>query len=204
MDYGTNEVGCRRWRRPTRSAAIPRRRAPDPRRRGRVVDEDDGPCPQGTIGSLRYRSPLFPTGYRQSVPGATSRFAGGWFYPGDIGFIAADGQIVVKGRIDDLIDMGGVKVYPADVEDCLAGHPEVVEAAVVGIPDRLRGTAVTAAVVLRSPVPAQDLLTHCHSALGAARSPARMTVLDALPHNAMGKIDRVALRRLLADGTGAG
>ncbi|BBK31977.1 fatty-acyl-CoA synthase/O-succinylbenzoic acid--CoA ligase [Stella humosa] len=200
IDYATNEVG-------SLAMATPEDVRRNPAGVGRpvagmemqVVDEHDRPCPPATIGTLRFRGPLFPHDYQHIVPGASSRFVDGWFYPGDAGIIDGDGQLVLKGRVDDLIVMGGTKIYPADVEDCLAGHPAVAGVAVVGIPDRTRGVAATAAVVLRSPVRMRDLLAHCHATLGVAASPVRLVKLDAMPLNEMGKIDRVALRRLLVD-----
>lgn len=205
MDYGTNEVGALAMSTPEELRRNPEGVGrPIPGVEMEVVDDDGRPCPSGEVGTLRFRSPLFPPGYEQAVAGSSSRFSDGWFYPGDLGLVDADGQLVLKGRVDDLINVGGLKIYPADIEGCLARHAAVMEAVAVGVPDRMRGTAVTAAVVLRSPASSVELVAHCRDELGAARSPSRIVPFEDLPRNDMGKVDRVALRRLLGEAAEAG
>lgn len=75
------------------------------------------------------------------MPGQASRFADGWYYPGDVGAIDAEGYFFLRGRSDDVINVGGVKVYPADIEAALAAHPAVAEAAVVALPAGRSGAA---------------------------------------------------------------
>ncbi|MGE0715346.1 MAG: class I adenylate-forming enzyme family protein [Alphaproteobacteria bacterium] len=194
--YGANETGCLTIATPDdvrrNPDAVGR---PNPETQMQVVDIEDAPCPPGIVGTVRFRNPRFPQGYHRADPDATSRFVGGWFYPGDAGMIDEDGLLVLKGRVDDLINVGGQKVYPTDIEGRLAQHPDVVEAAAFGIDDPVRGSAVAAAVVLRSPVAIADLIEHCRLTLGLARSPRRIVAVPALPRNEIGKIDRVALRR---------
>src|SRR5262249_52830242 len=107
-----------------------------------VVDADDRGLPPGTVGRLRYRGP----GVAADAGDGTRR-PGGWFYPGDLAAIDADGFVTLKGRAADVIIRGGVNIYPAEIEQVLLAHPGVREAAVVGQPSRERGEEVAAFVV---------------------------------------------------------
>ncbi|MGE0714580.1 MAG: class I adenylate-forming enzyme family protein [Alphaproteobacteria bacterium] len=174
---------------------------------GRVLDgivaeavDGDSPLPPGRIGELRFASPVFPRSYVDAVPGSSGRFVDGWYYPGDTGLIDDDGFIFLKGRVDDVINAGGQKVYPADIEECLAAHPAVVEALAFGLPEKREGIAPFAAVVLRRPCPAAELEAHCIAALGRARAPRMIRVLTALPRTPLGKIDRAAMPAAWAAG----
>lgn len=197
--YATNEVGALTLAVPEEIRRNPATAGrPDPVIEMQVVDHLEHPCPAGAVGTVRFRSAQFPQAYHRTVAGAASRFEGGWFYPGDAGLINAEGELELRGRVDDLISIGGQKVYPGDIEQHLSAHPAVAEAAAFGVPHRIQGHAALAAVVLRAPVATDELLAHCRATLGAARSPGRILVVEALPRTAVGKIDRRALRRLVA------
>ncbi|MGE0714581.1 MAG: class I adenylate-forming enzyme family protein [Alphaproteobacteria bacterium] len=191
--YGTNEIGALAIARPE-----------DLSRRidtvGRVLDgitaeavDGDTPLPAGRIGELRFSSPEFPSSYVDAVPGSGGRFVGGWYYPGDIGAIDADGFLFLRGRTDDMINAGGRKIYPADIEDCLTQHPAVAEAFAFGLPERHEGTAAVAAIVLRAPCPLVEIRAHCISVLGQGRTPRILRAFPALPRTPLGKIDRAAM-----------
>lgn len=194
MSYGTNEIGGVIGAGPDEL-----RRHPETVGRAipgvdvEVVDEADRPLPPGGTGELRLRHPDFPKSYVAPPTGGTSRFKDGWFYPGDLGRIDADGLVFLKGRVDDLVNVGGTKVYPVDVEEALTGHPAVAEAAVVGIPTTLRGMAIVAAVVLRAPATTEELVAHCRETLGAEHAPRAIHFMDALPRTAADKPDKRAL-----------
>ena len=196
--YATNEVGLI-------AAATPDdlRRVPGTVGRPvaaigvQVVDDGGQPVPTGAVGEVRACHPAYPDAYASGEPGATSRFAGGWFYPGDLGCFDAEGHLFLKGRTDDVINVGGRKVYPTEIVECLATHAAVAEAAAIGIPERRFGAVPVAAVVLRAPASEDELLEHCRASLPRGHSPARVVVLDALPKTAGAKVDRAALRRLL-------
>ncbi|MGE0724968.1 MAG: class I adenylate-forming enzyme family protein [Alphaproteobacteria bacterium] len=162
-----------------------------------VVDTGGSPVPPGTVGEIRACHPAYPTSYASGDPGSSSRFAEGWFYPGDLGCLDGDGYLFLKGRVDDVINVGGQKVYPAEIVECLTAHPAVVEAAAIGVPERHRGAIPMAAVVLRASVLEEELRRHCDARLGRDRSPARVVPLEALPKTTAGKIDRSALLRQL-------
>lgn len=120
----------------------------------------------------------------------------GWLHTGDIGKLTADGWLFMIDRIKDLINTGGYKVVPRDVEDVLYAHPEVREACVVGVPDAYRGEAVRAYVSLMpgSAVTPDALRDFCRERMAAYRCPRSVVVLDELPKNANGKLLRRELR----------
>ncbi len=122
--------------------------------------------------------------------------ADGWLHTGDLGRIDEEGFLYVTDRIDDLIVSGGENVVPAEVERVLMGHPEVVDAAVVGREDPEWQQAVTAIVVLRSgsATSADDLRRHCAEALAPFKVPKRIELASALPRTPSGKLMRRALR----------
>jgi malonyl-CoA/methylmalonyl-CoA synthetase len=129
--------------------------------------------------------------------------ADGWFRTGDIGELDADGYLRLVGRASDLIITGGYNVYPREVEDAILEHPDVVDAAVVGLPDDTWGETVVAYVVLRADLVADPahaveaadaLAAHVEPRLAAYKRPRRWTAVAELPRNAMGKVRRDLLR----------
>ena len=130
----------------------------------------------------------------------------GWLHTGDLGRLDEDGFLFIVDRKKDLIIRGGFNVYPRDVEDVLVSHPDVLSAAVVGRPDRELGEEVVAVVALRPGATAsrQDLLEHAAARLATYKYPREVRVVDAVPVTSVGKIDRRAVRRLVADGAEGG
>jgi 2-furoate---CoA ligase len=123
----------------------------------------------------------------------------GWYFTGDMGFVDADGELYVTGRVDDMIISGGENIHPVEVEEALARHPAVRDVAVVGEPDERWGQRVVAFVVPASPgLTAETLDAHCRSRgeLAAFKRPRRVVFVREIPRTASGKI----LRRLLRDG----
>lgn len=118
----------------------------------------------------------------------------GWIRTGDIGVRDADGFYWVKDRIKDLIISGGVNVYPREVEDALASHPAVLEAAVIGVPHEEWGETVKACVVLRDPLEESELRHHVAERLADYKRPRVYAFMDELPHNANGKVLKHELR----------
>ncbi len=127
----------------------------------------------------------------------------GWFRTGDIGELDADGYLRLVGRASDLVITGGYNVYPREVEDAVLEHPDVIDVAVVGVPDDTWGETVAAYVVLRTDLAADPahaaqigdaLSAHVSSRLAAYKRPRRWTVVTDLPRNAMGKVRRDLLR----------
>ena len=162
----------------------------------RIVKEDTGkPCEQGEVGELQTRGPHVFSGYWND-PDKTSRSftSDGWFRTGDLGLRDSRGRFELKGRMTDLIITGGFNVYPTEVEHVLARHPGVLQCAVAGVPDADWGEAVTAFVVrANTSTTAEELVRHSRSSLTAYKSPKRVVFVDALPRNAMGKVQKKAL-----------
>jgi 2-furoate---CoA ligase len=123
----------------------------------------------------------------------------GWYFTGDMGYFDEDGELVVAGRVDDMIISGGENIHPVEVEEILARHPMVGEVAVIGEPDEKWGERVVAFVVpSQSGLTAAALDHHCRESadLASFKRPRRVVFVKELPKTASGKI----LRRLLRDG----
>src|SRR5438445_61513 len=133
-------------------------------------------------------------GYWRNAAASTDAFTDGWFRTGDVGEIAQDGTLAIRGRIKELIISGGYNVYPREVEMVLEQHPAVAEVAVAGLPSDRWGEEVTAFVVARTPVDAQDLIAYTRERLSTYKFPRAVRFIDAIPRNAMGKVDRSQLK----------
>jgi fatty acid CoA ligase FadD36 len=158
--------------------------------RTRVVDDEgrDVPADGDSIGELWVRGPMLFDGYRNLPP-----FAGGWFQTGDIAAVDAPGRHRIVGRRSiDLIKSGGYRIGAGEVEDALLAHPAVREAAVVGTPHDELGQQVTAYVVADA-VAAADLIKFVAWRLSAHKRPREIRFIDALPRNAMGKVQKKRL-----------
>jgi bile acid-coenzyme A ligase len=151
----------------------------------RVLDEDSREVPTGTVGEVYLRTPAPP---RLRHPGQRAT-PDGYLSIGDHGRVDEDGYLYLSGRGDDLIIVGGENVYPAEIEAVLRGHPDVVDAAVVGFPDPVFGQRARAFVVARG-VSVDDLRRHCARRLSSFKLPAEVTFVDELPRSALGKLQR--------------
>jgi acyl-coenzyme A synthetase/AMP-(fatty) acid ligase len=158
-----------------------------------AVDEADKVQAEGHSGILRYRSRFFPDAYFKDPEASAGRFRGGWFYPGDVGSVER-GLLRVEARTDDMLNLGGVKVSPAEIESVLAEHPAVSDAAAFEGRSPQGDQRLFAAVVASGEVPEAELMEHCRTRLGR-RAPAKIFKLERLPRNAAGKL----LRREIAD-----
>ena len=167
----------------------------------RLVDEAGAPLPPDgvTIGHLQVRGPTLLDGYLRadgSRPGRVEppALVDGWYPTGDVATIGADGWHRIVGRAStDLIKTGGYRVGAGEVEDALLLHPAVREAAVVGLPHADLGEQITAFVVA-DPVAPADLITFVAERLAAHKRPRAVHLVDALPRNAMGKVQKNRLR----------
>ncbi|SLN69806.1 Long-chain-fatty-acid--CoA ligase [Roseivivax jejudonensis] len=164
----------------------------------RVRDAETGePVPDGEIGVLEVRGPNVFTGYWQ-MPEKTAEELrpDGFFITGDLAQIGADGYVTIVGREKDLIISGGYNVYPREVEDVLDGHPGILESAVIGVPDADFGETPLAVLVAEDgAAPDLDALRSAVAAeLARYKHPSRYEIVDALPRNTMGKVQKTALR----------
>ena len=158
-----------------------------------LVDEHDRPCPPGHVGELRLRGPHLCAGYWQRPDATAAAFAGGWLRTGDLARRDDDGCYTIVGRAKDMLISGGENVYPAEVEAVLMAHPQVAEAALIGVPDPRWGEVGRAIVVARGPLAPDDLLEFARGRLARYKVPKSVVLVDALPRTAAGKLDKRAL-----------
>jgi malonyl-CoA/methylmalonyl-CoA synthetase len=167
----------------------------------RVVGDDGLPLAAGEVGGIEVRGPNVFTGYwRRPDLAATEFTADGFFRTGDVGRFDADGYLHIVGRSKDLIITGGLNVYPVEVEAVLDELPGVLETAVIGVPDADFGEAVVAVVVPHTGAALDPaaLRSAARERLAGFKVPKQVHVVDALPRNAMGKVEKATLRRLFA------
>jgi acyl-CoA synthetase (AMP-forming)/AMP-acid ligase II len=167
----------------------------------RISDADTGQqMPVGQPGEIQVRSAQCMLGYwRRPNETAVTVLPDGWLRTGDVGFVDDNGYVYIRDRLKDMIITGGENVYPIEVENVLTEHPDVADAAVVGLPDPLWGEAVTAVVVPQSgqSVHRDDLVAFCRARLAGYKCPKQIHLVDGLPRNATGKVLRRVLRESL-------
>jgi fatty-acyl-CoA synthase len=168
-----------------------------------ILDVDGKHLPPGEVGEIATRSGSNMVGY-WNLPEATAKTMGrdGWLRTGDAGYLDKDGYLYIQDRIKDMIISGGENIYPAEVESAVCDHPDVAEAAVIGVPDDTWGEVVKAIVVLKpgKQATASDIIGFTRAHIAAFKTPKTVDFMDALPRNASGKI----LRRHLRDPYWAG
>jgi acyl-CoA synthetase (AMP-forming)/AMP-acid ligase II len=163
----------------------------------RIVDEEMNDLPAGSVGEVATRSDMVMDGYL-GMPEDTARaFRDGWFRAGDMGYLDEEGYLHLHGRNKDMIIRGGENIYPFEIEQVLAEHPAVQQAAVVGVEDEHWGEAVRAFVTLRTGHTAttEELVAHCDGRLARYKVPRDFVIVDAMPTNASGKILKRELRQ---------
>ena len=163
----------------------------------RIVDDADKPVAPGEVGHVQVRGDNVFSGYWGMPERNQEEFADGWFRTGDMGSLSFDGYLTIVGRSKDLIISGGYNVYPKEVELALDELPGVRESAVVGVPHPDFGEAVTAVVVPSLPElpPSEsDILDALKRRLANFKVPKRVHVVEELPRNAMGKVQKNVLR----------
>ncbi len=172
---------------------------PFPSTDSRIVDLDDRSkvLPPGEVGELSVKGPQVMQGYHNR-PDETADVLtdDGWLFTGDIAKMDEDGWTYIVDRKKDLINASGYKVWPRDVEEVLFEHPKIREAAVVGVPDEVRGETVKAFVVLEEEqdLTLEDLRTFCKEKMAVYKVPTDLEIVDTLPKTAVGKVLRRELR----------
>jgi malonyl-CoA/methylmalonyl-CoA synthetase len=174
---------------------------PFPGQEARIVDvRTRQPLPPGEIGEIEVRGPHVFSGYWNRPDATAEAFnADGWFKTGDLGWCSEDGYYTITGRARELIISGGYNVYPREVEDVLAAHPAIAEVAVVGMPDPDLGEQVAAVVVPKEghTPSAADIIAFCREQLASYKKPRQVVFVDALPRNALGKVQKHLLTERL-------
>jgi acyl-CoA synthetase (AMP-forming)/AMP-acid ligase II len=164
-----------------------------------VLDDDGARLPAGTAGQVAIKGPNVIDGYAANPEANAESFVDHWFLTGDQGVLDERGCLTLIGRIKELINRGGEKISPREVDEVLLRHPAVAEAVAFASPHRTLGEEVAAAVVLSGEASEQDLLAYCRDQLAAFKVPRKLHIVDEIPRTATGKVQR----RKVAEAIGA-
>jgi fatty-acyl-CoA synthase len=170
----------------------------------RIVDDDGCEAASGEAGELLVRGPNVFVEYWGDAKATAEALREGWYHSGDIGTRDADGHFFIHDRKKNVIISGGENIYPAEVERVLIGHPAVAEAAVVGRPDAKWQEVPVACIVRRAPASPSQIESFCLEQLARYKVPRDYVFLDALPRNAMGKVQHFRLKERIAAGAEEG
>jgi len=165
----------------------------------KVVGTDGRTLRPGEVGLVGFRGESFPTEYVGNPEATEHAFRDGWFYPGDLAAIDADGYFFFKGRADDVINNEGAKFYPIEVEKALLSHSAVAEAAVFGWPHPRHGEVAVAVVVKTKEVTAKALGRFCRQHISAYKVPHWVVFVKELPKNQAGKVLKTQLKEMFRD-----
>ncbi len=163
----------------------------------RVVDDEMNDVPIGKIGEIVYRGPTTMKEYYKNPEATEEAFAGGWFHSGDLVRMDEEGFIYVVDRKKDMIISGGENIYPAEIEEVLYTHPDILECAVIGVPDKDWGENVKACIVVKpgKSLDAEDVIQYCAKKIASYKKPKEVEFLEQLPRNAAGKVLKQVLRK---------
>jgi acyl-CoA synthetase (AMP-forming)/AMP-acid ligase II len=167
----------------------------------RIVDESMNDVPTGQTGEIVYRGPTVMQGYWNKPEANAEAFAGGWFHSGDLCVADEEGFITVVDRTKDMIVSGGENIYCAEVEAAIDAHPKVAEVAVVGMPHEKWVETPQAVIVPADsgdPPGEDEIIEHCRAHLASYKKPTSIRVVDELPRNAVGKVQKFRLRNDVA------
>jgi len=164
-----------------------------------ILDDEWQPLPTGEVGEVSVRGPGVVYGYRSNPEANAASFRDGWFRTGDSGSLDGAGYVHLAGRIKELINRGGEKISPHEVEDALLQHAAVTEAVAFSLPDAKYGETVGAVVVLVGDASEDELRAWCGERLAPFKVPVRIVPMDAIPKGPTGKIQR----RTMAERIGA-
>jgi fatty-acyl-CoA synthase len=162
----------------------------------RVLGEDGRELPVGEVGELYVRNSMLITGYHGDKDSTDKAMKDGFFSVGDLARVDSEGFVYLASRVHDMVISGGVNIYPAEIEEHLHRHPDVMEAAVVGVPDDEWGERLVAFVVARpgAVLTAEEVIQFCREGLADYKRPRRVEFMDALPRNPTGKVLKRELR----------
>ena len=155
-----------------------------------IMDGSGSLLPPGRAGEVVIRGPNVIDAYEANPEANAASFTGGWFRTGDQGFLDENGYLTLAGRIKELINRGGEKIAPREVDEVLEAHPAVAEAVTFGVPHPTWGEEVAAAVVLSGEATEKELLAHCRARLAEFKVPKHLYVVDAIPRTPTGKVQR--------------
>ncbi len=168
----------------------------------RIVGEGGREVAPDEAGEVLLRGGSIMLGYLDD-PDETAKVltAEGWLHTGDLGSLDEAGRLRIVGRVKDMFIVGGFNAYPAEIENALLRHPAITQAAVIGVPDQRLGEVGMAFVVLSEPVSGEDIIAWSREQMANYKVPRAVTIVDALPLNATGKVMKDALRRQVSEAT---
>jgi len=158
----------------------------------KIFDDHDNEVPPGTVGEIVIRGPNVMKGYYNNPEATQETLRNGWLHTGDLGYVDEDGYFFIVGRKKEMIIRGGENIYPKEIEEVVYRHPAILEAAVVGLPDKVWGEEVTAFIVLRDEetLNEEELIDYCKEHLADYKCPRKVFFVDDLPKTATGKIQK--------------
>ncbi|MEH1788138.1 MAG: acyl--CoA ligase [Nostoc sp.] len=162
-----------------------------------IMDSEGNLLSQGSLGEVVVKAPNVIDGYENNPEANATAFVNGWFRTGDQGTVDEDGYLRLTGRIKELINRGGEKISPLEVDDVLLRHPAVAEALAFAVPHKSLGEDIHAVVVLKAEASEKELLAHCSTMLADFKVPKQVHILEQLPRGATGKLQRLAMAKLL-------
>ncbi len=200
--YGMLETGFQSWTRPTDDvAAVCGTCGPAiPEVQSKILDEHDRECAPGAAGEILLRGPSVTIGYYNNADANAPSFtADGWFRTGDLGTFDADGLLRIVGRRKEMIIRGGANIYPREIEEVLYQHPDIMDAAVIGIPDARLGERTCACVVPRAgrTLGFDDVVGFLRPKIATYKLPEVVEVLSEMPRTPTGKIQKAPLRAMI-------
>ncbi|WP_372758361.1 long-chain-fatty-acid--CoA ligase [Litorivivens sp.] len=167
----------------------------------RVVDEQGNPLPPGEIGEIVARGPQLMKGYWKRDDATAKTIVDGWLHTGDAGRMDEEGYVYIQDRVKDMIISGGENIYPAELENILMGHPQIQDAAVIGVADEKWGEVPFAVLVSggAAELTPDELVAFCRGKLAGYKIPRQLAYVEALPRNPTGKILKKDLRELFRE-----
>jgi len=164
-----------------------------------IMDGSGKHLPRGERGEVVIQGPNVIRGYENNPEANASSFVDGWFRTGDQGFLDADGYLTLTGRIKELINRGGEKIAPREIDEVLLSHPAVAEAVCFGVAHPTWGEEVAAVVVLRQSATESELLAYCRERLADYKRPKQIHITEVIPRTATGKIQRRLVAQAYAE-----
>jgi len=162
-----------------------------------IMDGNGRLAPPGDRGEVVIQGQSVIDAYANNPEANAQSFTAGWFRTGDQGFLDGDGYLSIVGRLKEMINRGGEKIAPREIDDVLLQHPAVAEAVAFGAPHPRWGEEVAAAVVLRSEASERDLLAFARERLADYKVPSKLFIVERIPRTATGKIQRRAVAATL-------
>jgi acyl-CoA synthetase (AMP-forming)/AMP-acid ligase II len=163
-----------------------------------IMDAEGNHLPTGTAGEVVIQGPNVIDGYENNPEANQTSFTDGWFRTGDQGILDADGYLQLVARIKELINRGGEKISPREIDEVLLTHPCIAEAVCFGIPHPTWGEEVSAAVVLKNTATEADILSFCKEKFADFKRPKKIHIVETIPRTATGKIQRKAVAAALS------